>query len=147
MPSFRYHFLSVKYDGQSATLRELPVVPVRLRNPDGGDEQDVYALLDTGADTCVISAGLAASFNHRIRAKGVKSHLTRGIEGRECRTYKHSFEIALLAPSRTRVVWRSDRVLLDCVRAEIPPLLGFDCFLKHFCVTFDYPRKQTVIAW
>lgn len=147
MPKHQYPFIRVEYNDRGEFVREIPAIPIRLRNPDHLGEQDVYALLDTGADACVISGDLAKIFNHRLSAKGVRSHFTWGVEGKRCRTYKHTFEIGLLSPSRQRVVWRSGRILIDCVRSEIPPLLGFDCFLKHFRIAIDYPKKQTQIAW
>jgi hypothetical protein len=147
MPTRNYQFMKVDYSGPQKSTREIPVIPVRLRNPESGHEQDVFALVDTGADGCVISDDLAKTFNHRNKAKGVQSHFMVGIEGRQCKSHKHTFDIGLLDAARKRVVWKTGPVLVDCVRSEIPPLLGFECFLKNFRVTIDYRLKMTSLSW
>jgi len=41
----------------------------------------------------------------------------------------------------------STNILIDCIEADIPLLLGVEDFLKHFELTINYPEKLITLRW
>jgi hypothetical protein len=126
-----------------------PHLPVRLINPATGQAFYWDCLIDTGADSCLFPRALAELTGHRLKAEGVRGDISAGIEGRPVPTWKHSFILELLHPSRPKLsVWRSAEALIDCLdHDEFPALLGVEDFLCNFKVTLDYTRGLTTIEW
>jgi hypothetical protein len=106
-----------------------------------------YCLVDTGADSCLFSATVADILGHNLTGRGVKSSITKGVEGRTIRTWKHSFILSLMHPTQQgQHIWQSKKALIDCIEHdECPLLLGVAGFLEHFRITLDYRKKQILI--
>ncbi len=85
-----------------------PYLPITITNPRTKRNILWYCLVDTGADTCLFSGGIAAILGHNLKGNGVKSTITTGVEGREVRTWMHTFSLKLMHPtSLERTVWNS----------------------------------------
>jgi len=126
-----------------------PYLPVRLINPIDKVSVVWHFLVDTGADCCLFSATLAGLTGHNLTGDGVESDVTAGIEGKELKTYRHTFVLELLHPEHPdQVVWQSGKGLFECLgHDDFPPLLGVADFLRHFKVTLDYPRQTITLEW
>lgn len=132
-----------------------PYLPVSIVNPSNNKIVYKLGLIDTGADACLFSKEIVNGLSHNLKASGVKSDVTSGIEGKDVTTWKHSFILCLLHPqvllqpnSGIKIVWRSKKLLVECVdHSDLPELLGTKDFLKNFKVTIDYHSECTIIEW
>lgn len=126
-----------------------PYLPIRLVNPIDRVSSVWNCLVDTGADSCLFTATLVNLTGHELAAKGVKSDITSGIEGKRLTTWRHTFVLELLHPENpSQVIWRSRRSLFDCLdHDDFPPLLGVANFLRHFRITLDYPHGKISLEW
>lgn len=138
---FRYPFFSPP--SRSAG----PYLPIKITNPKSGRSIEWYCLVDTGADTCLFSGDIATILGHKLSGRGVKSSVSMGVEGRSVATFRHTFAIALMHPTKPdTVVWRGRKKLFDCIdHNNCPQLLGVEEFLKFFRITIDYGIKQTIL--
>lgn len=85
---------------------------------------------------------------HKLKGSGVKSTITTGVEGREVRTWMHTFSLKLMHPTSLETVWTSKKSLFECIDHDAcPQLLGVKEFLRHFCITLDYRNEMTILQW
>ncbi|MDD5674341.1 MAG: hypothetical protein PHC61_09265 [Chitinivibrionales bacterium] len=145
MPSHQFKYPFFEPPGRSAG----PYLPIKITNPKENKSIEWYCLIDTGADSCLFSATVADILGHHLTGLSVKSSITKGVEGRTVRTWKHSFIISLMHPTQPgKIVWQSKKSLIDCIEHnECPLLLGVEDFLEHFRLTLDYRKKIAMLAW
>ncbi len=147
MPRHRYAFV----DFLPGKIREPSgriMLPLRIVNPHTGRTWPSYGLLDTGATTCLFPGALATYLGHNLKGDGVRSSVTSGIEQKKLPTFLHTFRMELLSPEGDRVVWRSGDVLINCVEHNLPILLGYREFLRHFTVcAIHYGIQEVELTW
>lgn len=145
MPKHKYSYPFFEPPGRFPR----PYLPIRITNPLSRKQITWDCLIDTGADTCLFPRSLAEMVGHNLSGKGVKSSITCGVEGSAIRTWRHTFRLELMHPTDgKRSVWRSPRVLVECVEHDaFPPLLGVLDFLRHFRLTIDYKTGITTVQW
>jgi len=134
------------YQTDDGSQFERAEIPLRITNPIDGGCYITFALIDTGADSCLIPQNIVAELNHNLKGDGVESTCTSGVGGKSA-TYKHTFNIELLNHDREQAVWSAENILIDCIEADIPLLLGVEDFLKHFELTINYPEKLITLRW
>lgn len=122
-----------------------PWVPVIIENTETGVMIRQMALLDTGADACCFPKFVASQTGYKLKEGDEFS--TRGVDGKETKTWKHNFRIHLLNPKDlTKVVYKTRKIAVDCVaNSNIPPILGAMDFMIKFNVRFHYKTKNIVI--
>ena len=60
--------------------------------------------------------------------------------------WKHEFKIELPTQDKKSIFWKSKKMTIGCVEHDtIPPILGFDGFICHFKIQFNYATKKIVI--
>ena len=146
MRRLTYPFVAFRDEDGALLTPPGSFLPVRLKNPSSGHELVTYALIDSGADECAFPEVIAATLGHKMKGPSVQIETTLGVSG-PGKVFKHTFDVEILHPTSRVVVKSFQRLLVACVTAQIPPLLGIKGCLEHFCVTLDYPRKQTRLSW
>lgn len=125
-----------------------PYIPIIVINPHKAINLNQIALLDTGADSCLFPKFVADVTAHDLKNSKVQKDVSYGVAGIEMETWKHSFVIALLSPDRSKIVWQSEKTLIDCAdHNDVSLILGNLDFLANFKVTFDYPKKEIIIEF
>ena len=147
MPSEKYPFFKFRYPDGTLDPRGRTYLPVRISNPKSGASLTAWGIVDAGADACLFPAGLAAALGHDLKARGVRSSVTIGIEQKPVPTYKHTFGVELLSADLQNVVWSSLNMEVDCVEPDPPVLLGVEGFLDQFRLTIDYRHEELPLNW
>ena len=81
-----------------------------------------------------------------MKHKDVITTENRGIGGKQVKNWKHTFRIDLISPDLKKSVWKSKKILVDCVdHNQTPLLLGYAEFLSHFRITFNYKTNKIII--
>jgi hypothetical protein len=145
MPDCLFTYPFFKQPGRPAG----PYLPIKITNPKTGKSIEWYCLIDTGADSCLFSGDIATMLGHSLKGQGVKSCVSIGFEGTPVTTYRHTFSIALVHPTKPQtVVWTGKNTLFDCIHHNnCPQLLGVADFLKFFLITIDYRKKHTILQF
>ena len=143
MPSFKYGFV------QLPNQASRPFLPLVLENPFTSQWIRVIWLVDTGADACLLPEHIASLTGHNLKGNNVQSSISKGIDGKEVTTWKHTFKISLFQNFNYQTpIWTGQNTLIDCVdHNNVPALLGNRGFLRFFKVILDYPRQTVTVEF
>lgn len=104
-------------------------------------------LLDTGADASLMPGFIATMTGHDLKNAEVERNKTQGVGGVPLVCYKHTFILKIMSFDRKKLVWESERLLIDCVEHNnVPPLLGTEGVLSSFSTTFNYKQNSIIIT-
>ena len=132
------------YKGPDGIFR--PWVSVNIINPTTHAAISVLALLDTGADKCVFPKVVADQLGLDLKGAAVGEEIMQGLGAVKIPVWKHEFRIELPTSDKRGIFWKSKNMTIGCVEHDtIPPILGFEDFMCHFKIMFNYATRRIVI--
>ncbi|HBG78920.1 MAG TPA: hypothetical protein DDW84_08815 [Phycisphaerales bacterium] len=145
MPIVDYPFTETR-DGSL-----LPMLWIRIVNPESRKGVIVQAIVDTGAEKIMFPADTAEQLGHNLRA--VNSSPMETLVG-EGEMFAHTTRVDVLAPHRDNIFWPDEKNILhtiedteiDFVVKGCQFLMGAENFLNEFILEVNYPKRKFSIV-